>query len=724
MSRSMIVAGLVLPCVLFAGQAWAKPPATLVNTMTDTMHGFHFVDHYRWLEGDSRGEMTPQVAAWTDAQNAYTRRVLDTLPGRAELESRLRELMEVGWVSAPSMRGNRYFYSRREGTQNQAVHYVREGYEGTSRVLLDPNTMDESGLVTVSWTQPNHDGTLLAFGMFRAGDENSTLYLLDVDTGERLPLEIAGKVGSVSWMPDSSGFFYRRLADVKNPYSGQIRFHKMGTDPSEDKLLFEQFREGPLATTWGPFAYADRECRWLILGYYTSTKANDLWAIDLKRWFETGEFEKREIIKGKDARSFGPVIGNTLYLHTNMDAPNARVFAIDLSKDDLSDPSTWRDVIAHRDDAVLKSVSYADGLLVAQYEVNAASEIRIFTPDGKERGTVELPTIGSASISTEENRREAFLSFTSFNTPPSIYRLDLSNPGERDLWDRPSIPVDPSRVEVKQVWYTSKDGTRVPMFVIHKKGLELNGNNPTILYGYGGFNISQTPGFSSTMFPWYEAGGVYAMPSLRGGGEFGASWHRGGTLENKQNTFDDFYAAAEWLIENGYTNPARLGIAGGSNGGLLIGAAVTQRPELFAAAICSVPLLDMLRYQNFLMARYWVPEYGTAENPEHFRWLRAYSPYHNVRPGIEYPAVFFTTGENDTRVHPMHARKMAALMQATTASDPTEKPILLWVDRDSGHGAGKPLHIRIRDVADARMFMMWQLGVLPQDRQPARPAVP
>jgi prolyl oligopeptidase len=713
MMRVSLAAGLALPCLVYAASLAAAPPATPIRPVTDTLHGEAIVDPYRWLEGDDKGETTPEVVSWTEAQNAYTRSVLDNLPGRAELESRLRELMKVGSVSAPSMRGNRYFYSKREGNQNQSIHYVREGHDGEPRVLIDPNTLDSQGLVTVSWTEASHDGALLAFGMFRAGDENSTLYVLDVESGDWLADEIPGKVGGVSWMPDSSGFFYRRLADVKNPYSAQIMYHRLGLHPRQDKLLFEQYKDGPLATTWGPYAYADRECRWMVLGYYTTTKANDLWAVDLSNWFETGEFVMQEIITGEDARSSGPVIGDTLYLHTNADAPNARVFAIDLSAGRPADRSSWRELIPERPDAVLKGISIADTMIVAQYEVNAASEIRIFDLDGNPRGEVELPTIGSASISTREDRSEAFLSFTSFNTPHSIYRLDLNHPGERKLWERPEVPVDPSLVEVKQVWYESRDGTRVPMFIVHKKGLKLDGNNPTILYGYGGFNISQTPGFSSTLFPWYESGGIFAIANLRGGGEFGASWHRAGTLENKQNVFDDFIAAAEWLIENKYTSPPRLGISGGSNGGLLVGAVMMQRPELFAAAICGVPLLDMLRYQRFLMARYWVPEYGTAENPEHFRWLRAYSPYHNIRPRMRYPAVLFNTGENDTRVHPMHARKMAALLQASTLADPGERPILLWVDRDSGHGGGKPLHIRIRDVADTRLFMMRQLGMLP-----------
>lgn len=722
-----LVCGIVaVPFVLVspmpAAQPSVHPPATPTRAVTEVLHGVTLTDPYRWLEGNERGEVTPEVASWTDAQNAYTRGILDNLPGRAALESRLRELMEVGTVSAPSMRGNRYFYSRREGTQNQSIHYVREGHKGQSRVLLDPNTLDDRGLVTVSWTAPSLDGRLMAFGMFRAGDENSTLYVLDVDTGTWLADEIPGKVGGVSWLPDASGFFYRNLADVKNPYSAQIKFHRLGTHHRQDPVLFEQYKEGPLATTWGPYAYTDRAARWMILGYYTTTKANDLWAVDLDRWFKSGEFVKREILVGEDARNFGPVIGNTLFLHTNLNSPNARVFAIDLAGSNLADRSTWREIIPERPDAVLKSISVADGFLVADYEINATSEIRLFAMDGTSRGTVSLPTLGSAGMSTEEDRTEAFLSFASFNTPRSIYRLDLKTPDQSELWERPDVPVDPSIVEVKQVWYDSKDGTRVPMFIVHRKGLELSGDNPTILYGYGGFNISQTPFFSGVLFPWFEAGGVYAIANLRGGGEFGASWHRAGTLENKQNVFDDFIAAAEWLISNRYTRPERLGIAGGSNGGLLVGAAVTQRPDLFAAATCGVPLLDMLRYQDFLMARYWAPEYGTAEDPEQFRWLLAYSPYHNVRSGTRYPAVLFTTGENDTRVHPMHARKMAALMQASTASPPAERPILLWVDREAGHGAGKPLHLRIRDVADQRIFMMWQLGML-EDHPAAGPLV-
>jgi prolyl oligopeptidase len=701
---------------LVSGERPAAPPATEVRPVTDTLHGVPITDPYRWLEGDAKGEMTPDVATWTDAQNAHTRAVLDNLPGRKALEERLGRLMQMGSVSAPGMAGNRYFFTKREGTQNQAIVYVRDQHNGPDRVLLNPNTLDASGLVTISWTSPSQDGRLLAFGMYRAGDENSTLYLMDVDSGRWLADEIPGKVNSVSWLPDGTGFFYQRLADVSDPYSAQIKFHRVGTHHRQDPLLFRQFTKQEneqLATTWGPFFYTSRDGRWGVLGYWTSTSDNDLWIVDMDRWFRTGgpagtgEFVKQPVMVGKKGRSFGGIVGDTMYLQTTVDAPSGRVLAVD-----LNNPAQQRVLIPERTDAVLESVSLARGLLVASYTKDVVSRMELFGLDGTPLGEVPLPGLGSAGVSVSDDRTEAFVSYTSFNEPPSIYRVDLAKPAERALWARPETPADPSIAEVKQVFFTSTDGTRVPMFIVHRKGLSLSGDNPTILYGYGGFNASESPFFSPTLFTWLEDGGVYAVANIRGGGEYGDAWHRAGQLGNKQNVFDDFASAAQWLIDNKYTRSERLGIVGGSNGGLLTGAMVAQRPELFAAAISAVPLLDMLRYQDFLMARYWVPEYGSAEDPEAFKWLRAYSPYHNIRPGVKYPAVLLTAGENDTRVHPLHARKMAALLQASTASDPARRPVLLWVDRDAGHGAGKPLNLRIRDAADSRIFFMWQLGML------------
>lgn len=711
--------------------ALGAPPPTKMTPVTETIQGVEYVDPYRWLEGDNSdpaamGKPTPEVTEWTKGQNAYTRSVLDNLPGRAALEARMRELMEVGSVSSPQMAGHRYFYSKREGAQAQAVVYMREGFEGEPVELLNPNTLDESGLLTISWYEPNDDGSLLAFGMYRSGDENSTLYLMDVDSGTWLADEIPGKVRGAGWLPDGRSFFYTNLADVNNAYSGQVKFHRVGTHHREDPTLFSQadfvehYRQSgkysdkqidDVGETYGPFGYPSHDGRWLVVGYYTGTRSNDLWVVDLNKWLRTGDKTLVPVLAdtiNTHAAGSGSVTGDTMYMRTTLDAPNGRVVAVDLNK---PEPSAWRTVVPTDPKRVMESASMARGMLVIDYLVDATTRIEKFTLGGESLGAVELPGIGSAGLATNHDRTEAFLSYTSYNEPSSIYRIDLAS-GQRALWERPDVPVDPSLVEVKQVWYESKDGTKVSMFIIHRTGLDLNGKNPTILYGYGGFNISMTPYFSATLFPWFEAGGVYAVANLRGGGEYGEAWHRAGMLQNKQNVFDDFIAAGEWLIENGYTAPAHLGIAGGSNGGLLVGAAVTQRPDLFSAAICGVPLLDMIRYQNFLMARYWIPEYGSSEDPNQFAFISKYSPYQQIKPGTKYPAMLVTAGENDARVHPMHARKMVAALQAATASNQDQEPIMLWVDYDGGHGQGKPLHLRVREVVDQRLFMMWQLGMM------------
>lgn len=707
MSRTarILIASVSIASFALAALA-APPPHTKQDPVTDTYHGWTFTDPYRWLEPlEAESE---EVRSWTTTQNDYTRAMLDNLPGRAPLEARLAELMSLPTIGAPTTEGTNYFNLERRGDQNQPILYVRSGHDGEPRILLDPNTLDKDGLISLDWYQPNHDGTLLAFGISRAGDENSICHVLEVDTGLWLADEIAGKVNGISWMPDSSGFFYNDLADVKNPYSGRVRYHQLGTHPRQDKTLFEQYKEGPLATTWGPFGYASRDGRWLILGYYTSTKANDLWCVDLDHWFRTGEFNMVDIIRGDDSTSSGPVLGDTLFMQTTMDAPNGQVIAIDLNNP-MRD--NWRTVIPERKDAVLESASLARGYLVATYLENASNRIELVRFDGTTIGEVPLPGIGSASINTFPDRTEAFITYTSFNDPRSVWRVNLSTK-KSDLWARPDVPFDPDMLTVKQVWYDSKDGTKVSMFIVHRKDLTLNGTNPTLLYGYGGFNISMTPYFSATAIPWLENGGVYALANLRGGGEYGEAWHEAGMLGSKQNVFDDFIAAAEYLIEKKYTSSDHLAVQGGSNGGLLTGAVLVQRPDLFAAIVSQVPLLDMLRYQDFLMARYWVPEYGTSEDPQHLEWLREYSPYQNIKQNIKYPATLITAGENDTRVHPMHARKMVAALQAAATNDFNEDPILLWVDRDAGHGAGKPLRLRIRDSADIWSFVMWQTGML------------
>ncbi len=703
----LCLVGLLILSSGCAGKPVAVP-ATAVRPVTETLHGRRIVDPYRWLEGDEQGKMTAEVAAWTDAQNAYTRSVLDHLPGRAAVEARLRELMTVPAMGVPVVRGQRYFHTRRDGSQNQAALYVRQGTVGESRLLLDPNALDKDGLLTLAWYVPSHDGRLLAFAVYRAGDENAVARFLDVETGQWLPDELRSKISELEWSPDGRSVFYSRLREVKDPYSKQVCFHKLGDDPANDAVLFEQYKTGPLATTYGPEFTLDRSARWMALGYYTGTRSNDLWAVDLEKWRATGAFERREIVAGIDSRNTGIILGDTLYMQTTVDAPNGRLVAVDMRNPGRSG---WKELVAQRPDATLKSIDASRDFLVLQYERNACSQIELMRRDGTPIGVVDLPGLGSASLRVEEDSNEGFLSFTSFNMPPTIYRFQLPA-GGREIWHRVEAPVDPELVEVRQVWYPSKDGTKVSMFIVHRKGIRLDGRNPTLLYGYGGFNISMMPGFRATYFPFFEAGGVLAIPNLRGGGEYGESWHKAGMLEKKQNVFDDFISAAEYLIRTGHTSPDKLAISGGSNGGLLVGAVMTQCPELFRAAICDVPLLDMLRYQRFLMARYWIPEYGSAEDPRQFEYLLKYSPYHHVRSGVKYPAVLLGAGENDSRVHPCHARKMAAILQANTASVPATSPVLLWVDRDAGHGQGKPLSLRLRDETDRRMFVMWQLGML------------
>jgi prolyl oligopeptidase len=718
---------LVLAAVAVAARAAVPtPPASRAEEVVDELHGERVADPYRWLEGDNSdpaqmGRMTAEVAAWTDAQNAHTRAVLDSLPGRAELEARLKPLLEVATVGKPEMRGDRYFYTRREGDQNQPVWYWRTGARGEERVLLDPAKVDPSGLTAIEWLEPSDDGRLVAWGSYRAGDENTELRLLEVDSGRALPDVIPNKVRAVDWLPDGSGFFYRNLSDSENPYSGQVKFHRLGAAVADDRLVLRQLRpeeDARLATTYGPYQYLSEDGRWLGLVYYTGTRTNDLWVMPVAEFLAGAEPRRIPVAVGLEAEFGGPIVGDTMYMSTTLEAPNGRIVAVD-----LADPARerWRTLIPERADTVIEATAVGRDALVLQVLRDAANALEVWSFDGRRLGEVKLPGIGSTAISSRVDRTEAYVAFTSFNYPTTIFRVDLANPAAPpELWERPPVPVDPDSAEVKLEWFSSKDGTKVSMFVVHRKGLPLDGSNPTLLYGYGGFTVSMTPYFSATLFQWLDAGGVFAVPHLRGGGEYGEAWHRGGMLESKEKTFEDFEAAAEHLIARGYTRPEKLVIEGGSNGGLLTGAAITRRPELYRAAIVAVPLLDMLRYERFLMARYWVPEYGAATDPAQYRWLAGYSPYHRVRTGVRYPAVFLSAGENDARVHPMHARKMTARLQAVAAGVEAARPVLLWIDREAGHGQGKPLNLKLREIVDERIFLMWQLGMLPA--APAPPA--
>ncbi|HEY5624430.1 MAG TPA: prolyl oligopeptidase family serine peptidase [Gammaproteobacteria bacterium] len=698
--------------VTIAGTGVAQPPPSPTESFSYSLHGESIEDPYLWLEGSDAPEVDDEaldarVSEWTDAQNAYTRGILDALPGRAAFDEELSALLSLDAYGIPTRAGDWLFYTLRRGEQPQPVLYATHTPTDDTRVLIDVNRLDDSGLLALDWYRPSPDGRYVAYGTYEAGDELTTAFVLETETGEVLEDRIGGRVDPVDWLDDSEQFVVRTLSDTDNPYSGLITLHRLGSDATDDPVLFSQYTEGELATTWGPYPIVSRDGRWLVVIYFTGTDSNDVWFYDLDDWRDSGELVRRDLLIGEDALTSGFVEDDTFYAITTLGASNKRVIAFDLAGDD---PAAYRELVREDPNAVLDAIYPAEGQIVADYLASAYSRIRLFDRDGDLLTDVQLPGIGSAQISTEATSSEAWLRFESFSEPEGIYRVDLTR-GATSLWRRPELPVDTSDLTVTQIFYASADGTRIPMFLVHRRDVELDGDNPTLLYGYGGFDISLTPSFTPAWLPWLARGGVYAVANLRGGGEFGADWHRAGMLENKQNVFDDFYAAAEWLIDSGYTRVGRLGIAGRSNGGLLTGVAITQRPELFSAAIVGVPLLDMLRYQNFLMARYWVPEYGSSENAGQFDFLRAYSPYQNVRAGVSYPATLLTAGENDMRVHALHARKMAAALQAATASDVEQEPVMLWVDRSAGHGQGKPLAARVSETVDQVLFMAWQLGL-------------
>jgi len=679
------------------------PPPTRTDGVIDVMHGIEIRDDYRWLEAleaESR-----EVAEWTTKQNAFTRHVLDGIPGRAHLESRLGELLRTPAIAAPAMRGDLLIYRERPADRNQFRLMVRSTAQpdAPARVLIDPDELDESGLIALDWFAPSHDGSLVAFGLSRAGDEMSVLHIIETATGRWLADEIAGKATFGGWHPDGRSFLYGMLEDPSDAYSRVWKFHEIGRHHRQDPVLVRQEEPSRI-----PGAHLSADGRWIIVQMFEGWARQELFAVDAREWFETGTPRRLCLACGLDAR-FEPqfVRDDLLYVLTTYQAPTGRLIAIDLDNRDEAD---WITIIPARDDATLDDVSDTRDRMIATYTVNASTNVRMFSFDGEPIGSISLPGIGSARTSTWHGRSDLYLSFTSFNDPTSIYHVDPET-DRRTLWARPEVPVDPDLFTVRQLWTTSADGTKVPYFLVHRRDVSPDGKRPAIVYGYGGFNVSITPGFRSSAIPFIEAGGIYVSVTLRGGGEFGEAWHRAGMLGRKQNVYDDLYAATEHLIESGWTAPRHIAVFGGSNGGLLTGVAAMQRPELFRAIVSAVPLLDMLRFQHFLMARFWIPEYGDPDRAEDFEWIRAYSPYHNVVAGREYPAMLITAGENDNRVHPMHARKMVARAQAKASNHPLEKPILLWVDRDSGHGQGKPLRLQIQDAADIIGFMAWQTGL-------------
>ena len=691
-----------------------RPPATSIDTVRETLHGVAVTDDYRWLEGASSpggsdpGQVTPAVATWTDAQRRYSRAVLDGVPGRDEVEARLAALMNGGDVSLPLIRGNRYFYWYRNQAESPTV-FTRDGALGEERALLRPTDVDPSGLTQPRWIMPSPDGRWLAVGTSREG-EDAVLRLIDVMTGRRLPLEIRGNPGAVSWLPDSSGFVYQRLANPADRSSNVILFHQLDRDVSSDVLLHRQYtpaENAHLAATQGPFATLSRDGRWLVAGYWTSGDSNDLWLINFEELRRTGRTMPRLVTVGRPGRAAGTVIGDTLFIETTKGAPNGRVVAVDMSN---PVEARWRDIVPARVDAMIESVTFAGDVIAVTYLKQASNVTEVFDRDGRSLGILAQPGIGTTALSAGADRTDAFLLFESFNRPPTIYRVDLRTPEVAGLvWKKSGVPVKPERVGVEQVRYRSPDGTDVGMFLVRRTDVTPNGALPTVLIGYGAFGVRMTPTFVPNWFQWFEAGGMLAVPSVRGGGEYGPAWHAAGVRDRKRASFDDFIAAAEWLIANGYTNPEKLAVYGGAAGGLLAGGAIVSRPELFRAALLLNPLLDMFRYDRFLQAGDWTSEFGAPSDPEAFAWLRSYSPYQRVTSGIRYPAVLLAGSETATAVHALHARKMAARLQAASESDPAERPVLVWIQRESDTpvaGARAP-----QELVDQHAFLMWQLGV-------------
>ena len=693
------------PPVHTASATVGGPPRAKVEPVEENLHGHKIVDPYRYMEDASN----PDTQAYVNAELAYTRSILDPLPGRPQLHERLSQLLEIGTIGAPQLGGKYYFYTRREGTQNQPVLYVREKLNGSDRTLVDVNKMAADGTVALDWWFPSEDGKYVAYGTSASGSEESTLHVIETASGKILPDTIERtRFASVAWKNDNSGFYYTRhpkKGDVpagEEVYHVKAFYHALGADPAKDPLIFGEGRNAQDI----PSVTLSEDDRWLLITVFEGWSKSEMYLQDLKAGTPAVE-----LTTGKEFLYGGDILKGKLYITTNEDAPRYHVFVADAASPKREN---WKEIIP-QSEAVLQSAGIFGGKLFAQYEHNASSQLKLFDLAGKKLDDISLPTLGNVFASGGKwDKQEAFFGFQSYTVPPSIYRYDLSD-HKSSLWSKVDAPsIDPSAYEVNQVWFNSKDGTRVPMFVVSKKGMSRDGKNPVLLTGYGGFNVSMLPTFNRSAFAWLEHGGVYAVANLRGGAEFGEDWHRAGMLDKKQNVFDDFVGAAEYLISEKYTDKDHLSIMGGSNGGLLMGVMMTQHPDLFRAVVCAVPLLDMLRYQNFQIAKLWIPEYGSADDPKQFDFLYAYSPYHHVKEGVEYPAILFMTADTDTRVDPMHAKKMAALMQAEAKNGSSkERPILLRIETKAGHGAGKPVTKQIEEYTDIYSFLFWQLGVKP-----------
>jgi prolyl oligopeptidase len=704
-----------------AAEATLVYPEARMGDVVDTYHGVDVPDPYRWME-DPDG---PETREWVEAQVGVTTQWLEDVPRRSVLTERLTKLWNYERFSSPSRKGGKYFFRHNNGLQNHSVLYSSDSLNGPARVVLDPNTLSKDGTVSVSLTSVSEDASLMVYGTSDGGSDWKTLHIRQVASNRNMTETLHWvKFSGASWTHDNNGFFYSRYPEPTSELESvnenqKLYYHQIGTPQDQDKLIYERPEDpklgfGASVNESGTTLY--------IYGWKGTDDRNLLYSKDLTQ--EDAEVEavidtfeaSYSVIHDavlKDQRSwferlFGPKITDPerrVWVKTNKDAPNGKVVAFNPKQ---PDEANWITILPSTDN-VLDDVSVVGGKIVATYLQDARSVAKIFELDGTYVRDVDLPGIGSVwGFGGKSTDTDTFYGFTGFTSPTSIYQYNMET-GETEAWKSPKVDFDPDLYEAKQVFYESKDGTKVPMFIMHKKGLELNGTQPTILYGYGGFNISLTPSFSLSRLVWMEMGGVYAIANLRGGGEYGEDWHKAGTKLNKQNVFDDFIAAAEYLIEEGYTAPEKLAIKGGSNGGLLVGACMLQRPELFGAAIPAVGVLDMLRYHKFTIGWAWADDYGTSEDsPEMFNYLKNYSPVHNLNPGTQYPSTMIVTADRDDRVVPAHSFKFAAALQKAHEGP---NPVLIRIETRAGHGGGTPVTKRIEQYADEYAFLVRSLGM-------------
>ena len=686
------------PAASIALPSWASLyPPTRTTDAKDVLFGTEVRDPYRWLEDAT----SPEVQAWMKAQDELARGKLTALPDRAAIAARAKELFYVDSQGMPSTRGERVFYSRRTGTQEKSVVYWRAGKTGAEHVLLDPNGWSTDGSKSLHDWSVSWDGKRVAYTVSENNSDESTMHVMDVASGKESTVDVipGAKYAHASWTPKGDGFYYTRLpVDPKIPTDqrpgyAEVHFHPIGAEPANDPLVREKTGDpssfvGAWLSKDGHFLFADVSHGW---------SSNDVWFRDTTK--KTTDWTPISV--GKDAQYNPIAFKGHFYLATNEGAPKWRVFSVDPAH---VDRASWKEIVPERADATLDTVAVIGGKLMLTYLKDVVSQIEIHDLDGKLVRVVPLPAVGTANMAGDPDRDEAYFSFETYNYPVEIHATSIARAGD-SVWFKTKFPIDPSLYAVDQVFFASKDGTRIPMFVVHAKTVARDGTAPAMLTGYGGFNSSETPAFSKGIFPWLERGGVYAFASLRGGGEYGEAWHRAGMLHAKQNVFDDFEAAAEYLAKEKYTSADRLVIQGGSNGGLLMGAALTQRPELFRAVICAVPLLDMVRYEKFGSGRTWSVEYGTVAKEDDFRALLAYSPYQHVVPGVRYPSVLMDSADADDRVDPMHARKFTAELQA----DSVGGPVLLRIERHSGHGGADLMKAWVDRTADRYAFALAEI---------------